>query len=49
MSNKITIRKPKSAETLMSDAKPVLPPPLLRQNSLLTYLTDLIIVLICVN
>ena len=31
MSNK---RKPKSAETLMSDAKPVLPPPLLRQNSI---------------
>ena len=34
MSNKITIRKPKSAETLMSDAKPVLPPRLLRQNSI---------------
>ena len=29
-----TIRKPKSAETLMSDAKPVLPPRLLRQNSI---------------
>ena len=29
-----TIRKPKSAKILMSDAKPVLPPRLLRQNSI---------------
>ena len=33
MSDKITIRKP-TAETLMSDAKPVTPPRLLRQTSI---------------